>query len=98
MTNIVYKPSSIYAKTRFSGRFLSYYEHRAIPPRNDDKYAFVDHRWENRPDLVALDLYGSSDYNMVIPLRNYMEDPIFDMVYGRILIVPDLTHVKKVFG
>lgn len=75
---------------------MLYYFHRSIPSHFQDKVYPVGHMWVNRPDLMALDLYGDPDLWMVIPLRNTLQDPIFDLTLGRELVVPPLEHVLKI--
>jgi hypothetical protein len=98
MANISYSKQSLYHETPIVGRFLEYYVHRSIGPADDDGLLKIDHRWVNRPDLLALDLYGDEKYEMVIPLRNKMENPIFDMVFDLWVYTPSLVRVQKIFG
>lgn len=93
-----YARTSLYSLTPISGNFLGYYVHRSVPADPTDSLMFCTSRWENRPDLMALDVYGNEDYAMAIPLRNGLRDPVFDLVMGRALAVPTLARVQGIFG
>lgn len=86
---------SPYHRTPATGRFLGYYVHRSITPHPNDTIFPVAQLWVARPDLMALDLYSDPDLWMVIPLRNALQDPVYDLTLGRELIVPPLDHALK---
>ena len=96
--NNLYSSKSLYALTEIKGRFLSYYVHRKMYPQDEDKVVVVGHRWVNRPDLMALDLYGNEDYFMAIAIRNKLNDPVFDLTYGKELVIPPYGYVVEVFS
>lgn len=75
---------------------MGYYVHRSITPHPKDSIFAVAPLWIHRPDLMALDLYGDPDLWMVIPLRNALQDPVYDLTLGRELIVPPIDHVLKI--
>lgn len=93
-----YQPTSPYYKTPFEGRFLSHYVHRKVPAHHDDSVALVPYEWVNRPDLMALDVYGDDNFWMAIPLRNGFEDPVFDLTYNRAVIIPPRELVFRIFS
>lgn len=92
------KKTDFYYLTPQSSRFLEHYVHRPVPPHVDDTIITIDHRWVNRPDLLSLDLYGSDEYAMAIAIRNGLEDPVFDLVYGLKLYVPTFTRLQEIYG
>lgn len=78
-----YSRESPYALTPIVGKFLAYYTHRPVRPHPLDRViTLTDQRYHQRPDLLSTDMYGSPDLYWVIPLRNGLEDPIFDLVVG----------------
>lgn len=86
---------SPYHATQVKGRYMLYYVHRSILPHvNDSVYEVVD-QWVNRPDLMALDLYGDPDLWIVFGVRNALKDPCYDLTLGRQIIVPPLEHVLR---
>ncbi|MAZ56864.1 hypothetical protein CL653_03665 [bacterium] len=87
--------SSVYSKTVSRHGFMGKYVHRNIPPSNNDTTIELDLKYENAPDLLAYDLYGDAKLWWVIPQRNGLEDPVWDMVGGMSLIIPSLNTVKK---
>lgn len=95
---MVYDPSydskSPYTYTSIVSRFMLYYVHRSVPPHQLDKITELNNeRYVNRPDLLAADIYGDEDLFWVIPVRNGLQDPIFDLTYGRALFIPDPRYV-----
>lgn len=96
METAQYSVKSPYGKTPVDGRFLGTYVHRPIPSAADDSMLTVTTRYVWRPDLLALDVYGDQDLWWVIPQRNGLEDPVFDMVPGLVLVVPSQITLKSV--
>jgi hypothetical protein len=94
-TNPAYRPTSPYALTPVSGRFLGRYVHRVIPPSADDLEMIVSQRFVGRPDLLALEVYGDEALWWVIPQRNGLEDPVGDMTLDRVLAVPSRRLVQS---
>ncbi len=91
-----YPPESPYNLTRVVGKYLTYYVHRPVRPDPRDRVTILDNeRYVYRPDLLAFDLYGNEGLWWVIPVRNGFQDPIFDLTFGRDLIIPDATQVRR---
>jgi len=97
VTDIRYKSTSAYHRTPIEGRFLMHYVHRPVPAHPNGQIVVVPYEWVNRPDIMALDLYGDDDLWMAIPLRNGLQDPVFDITYERVLIVPPRDLVLRIF-
>ena len=92
-----YSTSSPYSATNIVGRYMTYYVHRRIPPHELDRFVRIKfERYVHRPDLLALDLYGDDNLWWVIPVRNGLQDPVFDIEMGSLLIVPDPSHVRSI--
>lgn len=91
-----YSPESPYFPTPIVGRFMAYYIHRPVPPhRLDSTIKITDGRYVHRPDLLATDLYNDPDLFWVIPVRNGLQDPVFDLELGKTLIAPDPVFVRS---
>lgn len=85
-----YTPAATYNLTRIVGKYLTYYVHRTVRPDLTDRVTVLDNgRYVYRPDLLAFDLYGSEDLWWVIPVRNGLQDPVFDLTFNRDLVIPD---------
>lgn len=95
---MTYSKRSPYALTPTYGSFSGYYVHRSVPPHATDSYDTVRHGWVSRPDLLALDIYGDSEFWWVVPLRNGLEDPIYGLTYDLVVAVPSKDRVLKMFG
>ena len=92
-----YDAQSPYKLTPLAARYLTYYVHRAIRPNPTDKvFQITDQRYVNRPDLLAFDIYGDADLFWVIPVRNGMEDPIFDLKLNTIVYIPDTSVIRAI--
>jgi hypothetical protein len=90
-----YNSESPYNFTSITGKFMTYYIHRTVAPHPFDKVTILNNeRYVNRPDILAMDLYGSEDLFWIIPVRNGLQDPVFDLTFGRALIIPDTTYVR----
>ncbi len=75
---------------------MTYYIHRTVQPHHLDKISELNnYRYVHHPDNLAFDLYGSADLFWVIPVRNGLQDPVFDLEYGTLLIIPDPSYVRS---
>lgn len=87
--NPSYSPVSPYGFTPIIGRFMVYYVHRPVPPHELDVVITLDQRYENRPDLLANDIYGDADMYWIIAVRNGLQDPVYDFKAGELYTI---TH------
>lgn len=91
-----YGPFSPWAKTEVvDGRFLDVMVHREIPPDPTDRLTVLPEAYHQRPDLFARSVYGTEDLWWVVPQRNGLRDPVFDMTAGKTLIVPSRELVLR---
>ncbi len=91
----LYNSESPYNFTNITGKFLTYYIHRSVTPHILDRVTILNNeRYVNRPDILAMDLYGTEDLFWVIPVRNGLQDPVFDLTLGRALVIPDTSYVS----
>lgn len=92
-----YVPESPYKLTKIVRNFMAYYVHRRIDPHPLDlQYSIDDYRYVHRPDLLANDFYNDSDLWWVFGVRNGFQDPVFDLTFGKVLYVPDLSYLRRV--
>ena len=99
-TPVKYSSSSPYYNTRTYGAFLDVCKHRAIPYDPSDIVYRIDHTYNHRPDLLANDLYGSSELWWVFAVRNpnTIQDPIFDFATGTIIYIPKKSAINTSLG
>lgn len=90
-----YSKSSPYGVTPLTTRYMTYYVHRSIlPDRRDRLFILNDQRYHHRPENLAVDIYGDEDLFWVIPVRNGLEDPVFDMKFGMEIIIPHPEYIR----
>lgn len=87
-----YADNSPYASTRtvnYLVEYLDYWNGYFVLPNDLDVLYTVEAKYENRPDLLSFDLYGSPRYWWVFALRNpnVIKDPIYDMKPGISIIL-----------
>ena len=63
-------------------------------------YVIVNHAYQYRPDLLALDLYEDSALWWVFAQRNpnVIKDPIWDFRAGIKIFLPKITTLKTALG
>jgi hypothetical protein len=71
-----------------------------IPVQTDDILFQITNNYQNRPDLLAYDLYGDVNLWWVFSVRNksIIKDPVFDMVAGTKIYLPKLTTINAALG
>lgn len=83
-----------------TGGALGYFKIRPVPAYSDDPLYTIEPQYLHRPDLLAYDLYKDRSLWWVFAQRNLnvIEDPIFDMVPGRQIYLPNPSRIKEVLG
>jgi hypothetical protein len=73
---------------------------RDIPSQRDDILFTVTKQYENRPELLAYDLYGDVNLWWVFAVRNknVIKDPLFDFNAGLKIYLPKLSTLKDSLG
>lgn len=96
----IYSQTSPYFKTVLQPNYLDIMEFRNLPNQVDDILYEVDAKYNNRPDLLAFDVYGDSNLWWVFAVRNkdIIRDPIYDLVAGAQIFLPKLSTIKSEFG
>lgn len=100
MSRTNYRSTSPYSKTPQSSWYLDIMEPINIVPDETDDFIVVEAKYENRPDLLSYDLYGTTDYWWVFMVRNMNEikDPIFDLKAGMTIFVPSVNKLSRSKG
>jgi hypothetical protein len=95
-----YKPTSPYYTTPTTGFYLDIISFRNIPNVVDDIEFVILPQYENRPDLLAYDLYGDVNLWWVFAVRNkdIIKDPVYDMVSGVTIRLPQMNTLKQALG
>ena len=100
-SNDLYPRSSPYYETGiFNGNFLDVMVDRSIPKLPSDRYWVITEIYNNRPDMLAYDLYNNPKLWWVFASRNpnRLKDPYFDFVTGTGIYLPKLDMLKQVLG
>lgn len=91
--------SPYYATSTLPG-YLDVVSWRKIPSSTDDILYTVTKTYEYRPDLLAYKLYNDVGLWWVFSVRNpaVLQDPVFDMVAGVQIYLPQLPLMKNALG
>ena len=95
-----YKRTSPYYITQQATGYLDVMTWRTVPAEADDIQFTVTSSYENRPDLLAYDLYNNVELWWVFSARNpsILKDPVFDLKPGTKIYLPKLSAMKKSLG
>ena len=96
----MYNKYSPYANTSIVNGYLDVINFRNIPGERDDVEFVITNTYENRPDLLAYDLYQDEKLWWVFAVRNKskIKDPVFGMTAGLKIFLPKITTIKRVLG
>ena len=96
----VYDSTSPYFTTGYSQFFLDTMENRSIPKEADDTLMLINQTYQYRPDLLAYDLYSTSNLWWVFYQRNpnTLQAPPLDFVAGTTIYLPKLSTLRSVLG
>ena len=96
----MYSKTSSYYKTQIVNGYLDVIEFRDLPIQRDDILFEVTATYENRPDLLAYDLYKDPSLWWVFAVRNkkIIKDPVYDLVAGVKIYLPKMSTLKSVLG
>lgn len=100
MSKVEYKASSPYFETKQTSWFLSNYEPREIFRDGTDILKVLETKYENRPDLLSYDYYGTPNYWWVFMMVNpdAIKDPIYDFKAGLVIYIPTASRVSNILG
>lgn len=92
-----YSSKSFFKNTSQINNIRDYWGDIYLPhdPETDQEFT-ITMEYENKPGLLAYDLYGSARYNWVFAFynRDLISDPLVDMVNGLTITIPAATRVK----
>lgn len=96
----MYKKNSPYFKTSIVNGYLDVMSFRDLPYERDDILFEVTATYENRPDLLAYDIYNDPGLWWVFAIRNkrIIKDPIYDLKAGVKIYLPKISTIKSVLG
>lgn len=95
-----YSKTSPYYATEQTASYLDVLQLRTLPSQKDDILFTVTAQYENRPDLLAYDLYNDTNLWWVFAVRNrsVIKDPTFDLVAGIQIYLPKLETIRSSLG
>jgi hypothetical protein len=96
----MYSKTSPYFKTNIVNGYLDVMSFRDLPIERDDIVFTVTATYENRPDLLAYDLYKDEKLWWVFAVRNkrVIKDPVFDLKAGTKIYLPKMSTIRSVLG
>jgi hypothetical protein len=96
----MYNKTSPYYNTPITNGYLDVMEFRNLPSERDDILFEVTATYENRPDLLAHDIYKDSRLWWVFAIRNktIIKDPVYDLKAGVKIYLPKMSTLKSVLG
>lgn len=95
-----YSNTSPYYATRTVQNYLDVLSIRPVSASASDILYTIQSQYAHRPDLLAHDLYGSSNLWWVFTQRNLdtIQDPILDFVPGTKIYLPKKSELTKALG
>lgn len=95
-----YSKTSPYFTTQIVNGYLDTMTFRDIPNERDDILFEVTSTYENRPDLLAYDLYQDARLWWVFSMRNkrLLKDPVYDLKAGVKIYLPKMSTLKRALG
>lgn len=103
MTDITYNPNSLYANTPQLNQYLEYlgfWKGDFVNSNSNDVTMTLEAKYDKRPDLLSQDLYNTTSWWWIFMLYNpdKIQDPIYDFVAGKTIIVPNKQNLPKTYG
>lgn len=95
-----YNSTSPYYTTLYSQFYLDTMNNRPIPKNSDDQLFRINQTYQYRPDLLAYDLYDTSELWWVFYQRNpnTLIAPPWDFAAGVEIYIPQITTLRSVLG
>ena len=90
---VTYQRTSPYYNTPQTGTYLGYWNPPSVMTDPSDTLIQLTSRYQNRPDLLSYDLYGTPRLWWIFAMRNpdQIKDPIWDMTSDLQIYVPSNT-------
>lgn len=95
-----YKKTSPWFTTPQNDVYLENLEIRPVPAEKDDVIYTIESQYDNRPDLLSYDLYGTPKLWWVFAQRNMsiIKDPIYDFAVGTHIYIPKRSNLERYLG
>jgi len=95
-----YSSTSPWYKTPIKNNYLNLLTIRPVSAESDDYLYTIEAQYAYRPDLLAYDLYGTSNLWWIFIQRNLnvIQDPILDFVPGKQIYICKKTSLIKALG
>ena len=95
-----YAKTSPWSDTRQNTFYLDLLEIRPVPAEADDFRYVIENQYRHRPDLLAYDLYSTSNLWWVFYQRNpnTLTAPPLDFKAGVQIYLPKLSTLRSVLG
>lgn len=95
---MAYSSTSLWGKTPTKDFYLDILQKPNLRAHSEDVLTTVTAVYENRPDLLAHDMYGDSNLWWVFALRNpnTFVDPLWDFTIGKQFYVPSKRYINQV--
>lgn len=95
-----YPKTSPWSQTKQNRFYLELLNIRSVPAENDDYLYTIENQYENRPDLLAYDIYGNAKLWWIFVQRNMnvLKDPIYDFRPGVKIYLPKKSNLQKYLG
>lgn len=94
---MAFSSKSFYSKTSQYNNIRDYLVKPKLEkdPETDQEFV-ITAQYENKPGLLAYDLYGSARYNWVFAYynRDIIHDALVDMVEGLTITIPSADRIK----
>lgn len=96
-----YGTNSPYFNTEtVNGQYLGFLKIRPVPAESDDFLYTIESQYTYRPDLLAYDLYDTTELWWVFAQRNMdvIKDPVYDIVPGTQIFIPKQETLLSLLG
>ena len=95
-----YNNTSPWMATPITQNYLDLLVIRPVSAEPDDYLYTIEPQYQNRPDLLAYDLYQEPALWWVFTQRNLdvLQDPIFDFIAGTQIYIPKPASLRTILG
>lgn len=100
MSKINYSKNSPYYLTPQTSWYRSNFVFRDIKKDGSDYVVILESKYQNRPDLLSYDYYGTTDLWWVFAIVNpdIIKDPLKDMKTGIQINIPRFDRLSRLLG
>lgn len=100
MGKVYYNQYSPYNGTKQQSWYLDYWSPRPIGSSVDDELMYIPLKYEYRPDLLSMELYGDTRLWWIFAQVNMdvIKDPIWDFKFNTPIYVPTKQRIQRTLG